>query len=195
MNIQIHTEKIELSQKQKDYIINKLEVLKKYSEKISDETVLLRVNIERNEQFHQDRKVIIKVNMSAPGASFRVEVSAITPEEGIDMVHDKLQRQIERYKTKHMSNEKVSASDLAEMLVSGQSKVEEGRDLRITSRKLFTDLIPMSETEAIDNMKMLGHTFFLFVNAKTDRYNLLYLRDEDQGYGLIELEQENGVIG
>jgi len=195
MNIQIHTEKIELSDSQKDYIINKLEVLKKYSEKISDETVMIKVNIERNEQFHQDRKVIIKVTMTAPGASFRVEVSAITPEEGIDMVHDKLQRQIERYKAKHMSVEKVSAADLASMLESGQSKVEEGRDLRITSRKLFTDLIPMTETEAIDNMKMLGHTFFLFVNTKTDRYNLLYVRNGNQGYGLIELEQENGVIG
>jgi len=193
MNIQIQAEHLELNDNQKAYIIEKLEALKKYSEKISDETVMVRVHLEKNERLNQDRKIIIKLTMSVPKATFRVEVNAFTVEEGIDMIHDKLQRQIERYKAKHMVNEHVSAADLAVMMKSGQGKVEEGKDLRISKRKLFTDLVPMSESEAIANLEMLGHSFFLFVNEVTDRYNLVYKRNDQKSFGLVELEHQDGV--
>jgi hypothetical protein len=76
---------------------------------------------------------------------FRAEVNAFTSEEAIDLIHDKLHRQIERYKTKHLKFENLSAAEVVETdsKINGQEL-----DVRITKRKLFSDLIPMTETEA-----------------------------------------------
>jgi ribosomal subunit interface protein len=197
MDIHVRSEHIALESSQEDYIKSKLEVLKKYSERIktNDEAVQVWVYVERNRTLEQKEKVLVKVNMSVPGATFRAEVSALTPEEGIDAVHDKLHRQIERYKSKHMHEERVTHEQLAELMAEGEGVEHEGKDLRITVRKLFTDLFPMTESEAIEQMKMLGHTFFIFVNAATDRYNVVYERPDKKSYGLVELEMQEGVLG
>lgn len=196
MDIHIRSEHINLEDSQEDYIKAKLEVLKKYSERIksNDEAVQVWVYVERNQGLEQKQKVLVKATMSVPEAKFRAEVSAFTPEEGIDAIHDKFVRQIERYKAKHMHNERVSHEELAELMTANEGTEKEGKDLRITVRKLFTDLYPMTEAEAIEQMKMLDHSFFIFVNAGTDRYNVVYERPDKKSYGLVELEMQGGVI-
>jgi putative sigma-54 modulation protein len=192
MKIQIQTEKIELSESQESYIVEKIESLKKYYDRITDEAVQVRVDVERNESLKQKQKIVLKVTMSVPKAMFRAEVNSFTVEEGTDIVHDKLLRQIERYKNKHLKIDHTTVADVAAELSTELPKVDEA-DVRISKRKLFSDLIPMSETEAIDTMKMLGHSFFVFVNSATDRYNVVYLRHDKESYGLVELEHQDGV--
>ncbi len=188
MKITVHTEKCELSEGQESYITEKIESLKKYYDRITDEAVLVRITIEENKNVEQKQKFFMRVNMSVPKVSFRADVQALTIEEGIDSVHDKLYRQIERYKNKHHKFALVSLADVSE----GTENVLE-LDSRIVKRKLFADLIPMSEEEALSTMLMLGHTFFIFVNAATDRYNVIYTRLENDGYGLVELEHQDGI--
>lgn len=192
MKIQIQAEKLELSESQESYIVEKIESLKKYYDRITDEAVQVKVDVERNESLKQKQKITIKVTMSVPKAMFRAEVNSFTVEEGTDVVHDKLLRQIERYKNKHLKIDHTTVTDVSAELVSELPEVEEA-DVRISKRKLFSDLIPMSESEAIDTMKMLGHTFFVFVNSATDRYNIVYLRHDNETCGLVELEHQDGV--
>jgi len=198
MKIIIQTEKYEMSDGQESYVTEKIESLKKYYDRITDEAVLVRVMIEKNDNVEQKQKLLIRVTMSVPKASFRAEVQAFTIEEGVDLIHDKLHRQIERYKTKHHKFEPISAASVADevgsdVVLAEQFEQNLNLDDRIVKRKLFTDLIPMSETEALDTMLMLGHTFFIFVNSATDRYNVIYSRVENDGYGLVELEHQEGV--
>lgn len=199
MQITIQAEKYSLSSAQESYIKDKLESLKKYYEKITDEAVMVRVNIEENRSLEQKQKLLMRVSMVVPRASFRAEVKAYTVEEGIDLIHDKLLRQVERYKTKHLKHDSLSLAEFSDQIVNQNSVssfniANNGLDDRIVKRKLFTDLIPMTESEALDTMLLLGHTFFIFVNISTDRYNIIYTRKENDGYGLVELEQQEGVI-
>lgn len=192
MKIQIHCEKVELSDSQELYLTEKIESLKKYYDKISSETVIVKIDIEKNETLDQKRKFIIRVTMSIASASFRAEVNAFNVEEGTDLLVDKLYRQIDRYKSKHLNHDNLSAAEISEMIASNDPSSSD-LDYVISKRKLFSDLIPMSEKEAVATMKMLGHTFFIFVNEATDRYNVVYLRTDKTTYGLVELEHQEGV--
>lgn len=198
MNIQMSSEQIELFDHHKSYIDEKLQALKKYTDilKHKEEAVMVKVMVKNQPIKDEDHHILITVNMSVPHAMIRGEAAGKTIEEAADLVVEKLKRQLVRYKDKHMHDMHSSPAE-PEMGVESE-KVDEavtGMDRRITRRKLFTDLYPMAEKEAIDQMLALGHTFFVFVNARTDRYNLLYKRDQGQGYGLVELEQDTGVLG
>jgi ribosomal subunit interface protein len=102
MKIQFQCDKIELSEFQESYVIEKIEMLKKYYDKISDEAVMVRVHVEQNESLDQKEKIVMTVTMSVPQVVFRAEVNALTVEEGADLLHDKLYSQIDRYKSKNM---------------------------------------------------------------------------------------------
>lgn len=195
MNIQIHTEHINIGDSQELYIREKLEALSKYYEKAqNDDSILVRVNVERNVSHENKEKIILRVTMSVPQSQFRAEVNSLTVEEGIDLVHDKLNRQIERYKAKHTNHSKITTAEFAQAVAGSSPKIEEFIDGRISKRKLFSDLFPMSEKEAINQMEMLGHTFFIFVNQATDRYNIVYKRPNEDTYGLVELEHQDGIL-
>lgn len=198
MKFQIKVEGIKLSDVQHDFAKKKLESLHKYSQKITEESLSVDLKVVFNESFQQDEKYKLRAMLSVPGVSFMAEAQALQFEDGIDMLEEKLQRQIERYKAKFIRmHHKNSVRDATEMVSDHALDAlseEDGLDVRVTKRKLFNNLIPMSETEAIDNMEMIGHGFFLFVNEATDRYNMVYKRPTSGGYGVIELEHEVGVL-
>lgn len=190
-------EGVELNLHQQDYAEKKLEILHKYSQKITEDMMTVDLRVVFNESFKQDEKYKLRAMLAVPGASFVAEVQSMEFEEGVDLLHDKLQRQVERFKSKflRMHRQNVIRDADVEMVSSEELLGEEdGLDTRVTKRKLFNNLIPMTETEAIDHMEMLGHGFFLFVNQATDRYNMVYKRPNSGGYGVIELEHEVGVL-
>jgi putative sigma-54 modulation protein len=103
----------------------------------------------------------------------------------VDAVHEVLERQIERYKGKlHDKGRGVSFARQPEEEIVVE---KEPRELpRVVRLKRFT-VKPMSVLEASEQMELLGHSFFLFVNSDNDRLCLLYRRN-DGNYGLIEPE-------
>lgn len=197
MKFKIHVEGVKLSDKQLEFAEKKLEGLHKYSQKITEEEMNVDLKVLHNESFKQDEKYKLRALLSVPGVSFMAEAQSLEMEDGVDMLHEKLQRQIDRYKSKFLRMHKRNAvrdSKSSEDFTLGALSEEDGLDTRITKRKLFNNLIPMSETDAIENMEMIGHGFFLFVNEATDRYNMVYKRPTSGGYGVIELEHEVGVL-
>jgi putative sigma-54 modulation protein len=103
-----------------------------------------------------------------------------------DTALDKMDRQIERYKGKHHRGrgDGRSAAEAAEPIID-----DETGELTplVAKRKKFT-LVPMSEDEAVIQMRELGHeNFFIFYNAQTSQINVLYRR-RNGSYGLIEPE-------
>ena len=142
--------------------------------------------------------------MIIPGLDMRAESSGEKLEVAVKKLVSKLSKQISKYKTKHagrkriLMNQKLKKSELKAPMLEEIFEVPEKSDKdllkKITKRKVFSNLIPMNALEALKTMLDLDHTFFVFVNKDTDRYNLMYQRRDNKGYGLIELESKSGVL-
>jgi putative sigma-54 modulation protein len=102
----------------------------------------------------------------------------------IDRVVDALSKRIERYKGK-LYDKNRGVSFARQGAAIEEEEIEPPKRVVKTKRFLVK---PMPIDEAMNQMELLGHDFFLFVDADTDRLNLLYRRD-DGNYGLIEPEQ------
>lgn len=200
MNMQIASERIELFEHHRGYITDKIEALVKYAEilRMKEEAVMVKIVVESQKIRNGDEHIVIKVNMSVPHAMIRAEAAGKTIEEVTDLVVEKLKRQIDRYKEKHMHDMHTVSDELVAdeptMSNSADEMAASGKKYKITRRKLFSDLYPMDEQMAIEQMELLGHTFFIFVNERTNRYNLVYKRIGGNGYGLVELEQKDDVL-
>ena len=100
--------------------------------------------------------------------------------DSVDGVVDKLERQIRKYKTK--INRKGKVQTFADLPPAQEVAVEE--DGKVIKTKTFV-VKPMDEEEAIMQMELLEHDFFVFLNADTNAINVVYKRKDNQ-YGLIQ---------
>ncbi|MDD3365595.1 MAG: ribosome-associated translation inhibitor RaiA, partial [Syntrophomonas sp.] len=132
----------------------------------------------------EDHKVEVTIPLN--GLILRGEVTAEDMYSAIDMVIEKLEKQIEKHKTKlykshRGSGLKQAVADEIKRQLEHQDTTEK---FKIVRTKRFA-LKPMDEEEAIMQMSLLGHTFFVFFNAETDEVNVVYRR-KDGNFGLIE---------
>jgi putative sigma-54 modulation protein len=109
----------------------------------------------------------------------------------IDSVVDKLYRQIKRYRGKRIKSRRSSASTVEEMALGEPLplEIEEAEfedEYAIVRRKRFS-LRSMSPEEAIEQMELLGHSFFVFFDVDEEMVNVIYKRD-DGNYGLLQPE-------
>jgi putative sigma-54 modulation protein len=101
----------------------------------------------------------------------------------IDTVLDKMVRQIDRYKGKRARGRTRGGASSTQILAGEAAEVELGRIVR-TKRFPVTAMTP---NEAIDQMELLGHDFFIFYNADVEELNVIYRR-QDGNYGLLQPE-------
>ena len=170
----IRGDKILVTDAIKDYITEKLGRLDKYFK--NDElnvNVLIKVK-----GFNQT----IEVTIPTPNFTIRNEESAEDLYAAIDLVTDKIERQIRKYKTKINKIEKDAAKKLNLVLEEISDEIEEN-DKIVRRKELNTK--PMDEEEAMLQMEMLGHDFFIYKDRDTKRICILYKR-KDGNYGLIE---------
>ncbi len=127
-------------------------------------------------------KEILELTISAAGALFRSEVEGPTFCHAIDTAVNVIERQIRKNKTRLEKKLREGA-----FLDGGASAapeiVEEETEFKI--RKKSFDLKPMTPEEAIMQMNLLGHEFFVFEDQETEEINVVYKR-KDGAYGLIE---------
>lgn len=182
MEYNIRGENIEVTQALKDYVEKKLSRVEKYfnTDPTSPASVVMTV-------FRDEHRV--EVTIPFPGVLLRAEEKSPDMYASIDLVVEKLERQIRKYKTRvnRKSRQDGSLRTLfKEIGMNGTTKEEEfGEEgFEIVRTKRFT-FKPMDVEEAILQMDMLGHNFFVFSNAETDEVNIVYKR-KDGRYGLIE---------
>ena len=101
----------------------------------------------------------------------------------IDLVEEVIERQLKKYKSKLIKRHQEAAAFKREYIERSYFDEE---DIRIVRKKQF-DLKPMYPEDACVQMELLGHNFFVFMNAETDEVNVVYKR-KDGNYGLIEPE-------
>lgn len=125
-----------------------------------------------------------EVTISMSGTVIRGESRTQDIYSSIDDVLDKIKRQIKKYKEGFVERRRETKKLLEKVEGVNPTEVEEVP--KIVKVKKFT-LKPMDEEEAIMQMELLGHTFFVFLNSNTDKINVIYKRT-DGNYGLIEPE-------
>ncbi len=189
MQIQIFNRHVKLDDAQLEYIREKMFNLGTYGEGIGDESTEVRVDIESNKIKTSNKNITVQVTMIVPRAVIRAEIYSVTVEEGVDLAIDKLKKQIERYKGKKnrrdQSGKWIPASTLEEI-----SSAQTGVELpQIAKRKTFVSTEPMHEDEAVEQLELLGHSFYAFLNAENKRFNVVYKR-EDGTYGLLDISEK-----
>lgn len=126
-----------------------------------------------------------EVTISMSGTVIRGESKTQDIYASIDDVLDKIKRQIKKYKESFVERRRETKKFLEKTEASALETTVEDFP-KIVKVKKFV-LKPMDEEEAIMQMELLGHTFFVFLNSNTDKINVVYKRN-DGNYGLIEPE-------
>jgi putative sigma-54 modulation protein len=142
---------------------------------------ILEISVEHHKSADDSR--IAEVTLVIDGQTLRGRADAITYEAAIDDVVDKVERRAVDHREKPRvrargPEEKEILSRIADGTADG------GRERRVVKSKRFA-IQPMFEEDAIAEMESLGHAFFVFVNAESERVNVLYRR-RDGDFGLIE---------
>ena len=185
MQIQIFDRHITLSDKQLEYIREKVFNLSEYGHRVDDESTQVRVDVESNTIKTSNKNITVQVTMFVPHAVIRAEVYSTTVEEGIDLTVEKLKKQLERYKSRQNRRDK-SGKWIPSSTLEKISSTQEGALVsQVAKRKAFVDLNPMHEEEAIEQLELLGHSFYAFLNSDTSKFTIVYRR-EDGSYGLMD---------
>lgn len=173
MRISTTGKNIEVSEYLKELAIKKMSKLDRYFP--ADTVAQVTMAVEKNRH-------IVEVTIPYAGGIIRGEEVTGDMYASIDNVIAKLERQIIRHRTKLEKNLKAEAFN--EPVPEYSEEEDEGP--RVVKVKRFS-IKPMSEEEAILQMELLGHSFFVFTNAETEDINVLYKR-KDGNLGLIEPE-------
>ncbi|WP_134682760.1 ribosome hibernation-promoting factor, HPF/YfiA family [Brevibacillus migulae] len=173
MRCSIHGDHITITPALKEYVENKVGRLEKFDllTDADDCRVTLRVT---------KKKHTVEVTIPAGNTMFRAEESSEDMYASVDLVTDKLNRMIRKYKDRMESQNRKAA---AQPLPTAPVHEEEDADQLVRIKKF--EYKPMDVEEAIMQMDLIGHTFFIFTNAENGQVNVVYKRN-DGGYGLIE---------
>ena len=174
MEIIIRGDKLDITGAMKDYINEKLKRLDKYLENVEQVRATVVVRVSGHKQ---------SVEITIPLKNFIIRSEEIQEDfyAAVDKAIDVMERQIRKNKTRIKAKESKTRYDFT-MFVSEEDEEEEN----IIKRKTI-EVKPMDEEEAILQMELLGHQFYLFKDSTTGKEAVVYKR-KNGGYGLIEAE-------
>lgn len=176
MRLDIRGKNLEITDALKDYTTKRLSKLEKYIDDVKEAQVALSVEGDGHK---------VEVTIPLNGVLLRGEEASDDMYSSIDLVVEKLEKQIEKYKTRLYRNNRGAGLKKA-WAEEARQELEKTtvENFKIVRTKRFA-LKPMDEEEAIMQMNLLGHNFFVFFNTGSEEVNVVYKR-KDGNYGLIE---------
>lgn len=178
MDLELQVRNFDLTDTVRDYVERKVGRMDRYLSDIK----ATRVELERRVTRSQGEVYTAQLTLWVDSAILRAEEMNVDLFAAIDLASDKLHRQIERYKGKRLRRWHHPSKPQPGL----EEEEEEEPRVAIVRRKRFP-VYPMTEEEAVDQLELLGHDFFLFHNADSGAVNLLYRRKDGQ-LGLIQPE-------
>ena len=172
MNISIRGDKIEVTDSIKKYVKEKLSRLDKFFESPEAINAHVIIRVRNGNQ-------VIEVTIPTSKYTLRAEEKNADLYAAIDLVIDVLERQIRKNKTKLNSRRVNEVLEFASIV---DDDIEEDNDVIIKRKTIESK--PMSEEEAILQMNLLGHDFFVFKNIDEECFSVLYKR-KDGNFGII----------
>ena len=176
----IRGENLEVTEAIRDYVVSKLEKIEKYFQ--AEQELDARVNL----KVYREKTAKVEVTIPLGSITLRAEDVSQDMYGSIDLVTDKIERQIRKNKTKieRKNKNKVATRQLFTDALVEDPNVVQSRVVR--SKQI--DLKPMDLEEAILQMDLLGHDFFIYVDVEDQTTNVIYRR-EDGEIGLLEVKE------
>lgn len=159
-------------------------------ERLVPEVTEMRCEITETAARSDDDRFTVQLTLWANGNGLILRAEETTSDifTSIDAATDKVARQVERFKGRASSVRRKAATNHAHVVEATAVKEEEAAavedEAMIVRRKQF-DMNPMTEEEAVEQMELLGHDFYLFFNVDTRSTDLIYRR-RDGNYGLLQ---------
>lgn len=184
IRFEIHGENLTITDAIRNYIEEKIGKLERYFNNVPNATAQVKVKT------YQNSTTKIEVTIPLKNVTLRAEERHDDLYAGIDLINSKLERQVRKYKTR--VNRKNRKNDEQEAFASLPEEKEaenlqnddNDSEIEIIRSKNFS-LKPMDSEEAVLQMDLLGHDFFIFTDRETDGTSIVYKR-KDGKYGLIE---------
>jgi putative sigma-54 modulation protein len=165
----------------REYVERKVDRLDRYLSDLSTAEVDLVAQNTRSAEDSQVAQITLRSNH---GVVLRSEERSADMRSSIDAAMDKMERQIKNYKGKHWRSRGRHQVERAENQAVEEVETEEGERYEGVIRVKEFRTRPMEVEEAIEQMELLGHDFFVFYNAGTNSFSVVYRR-RDEGYGLL----------
>ena len=181
MDLSIKGKNVEITDRLNDYVEQKIGKLDRYLPAISAVWVELSTEGARAAQDRQVCQVTVRAN----GTILRAEERSDDMFTSIDAVLDKMYRQIARYKGKRKNRWRGAAVTVEPLPLEAEETFDE-ESSNIVRTKRFR-MAPMNPDEAVEQMELLGHDFFVFYDADEGQVNVIYRR-KDGDYGLLQPE-------
>lgn len=172
----IRGENIEVTEAIRMYVEKKISKLEKYFTDVPNATAHVNLKV------YSDKTAKVEVTIPLPYLVLRAEETSIDLYGSVDLVVDKLERQVRKYKTKINRKSREKGFDFIAIEPHEEEAEEHGLEI-VRTKQL--NLKPMDSEEAVLQMNMLGHEFFIYEDAETSDINIVYRR-KDGKYGLIE---------
>ncbi|HJA21846.1 ribosome hibernation-promoting factor, HPF/YfiA family [Limosilactobacillus panis] len=178
LKFNIRGENVEVTDAIRDYVVKRISKLQKFFEDSVEATAHVNLKV------YSNRTYKVEVTIPLPYLTLRAEETSNDMYGSVDLVTDKLERQIRKYKTKVNRKSREKGFKNLEFVPSDEESNDD--ELKIVRTKQVS-LKPMDPEEAVLQMDMLGHDFFVFQDAETNGTSIVYRR-RDGRYGLIEAE-------
>lgn len=175
MKFKITGRKIEVTEGMKERIYKKLGKLEKFFK--DDPVVQVTVSVNKERQ-------TVEVTIFSTGVIYRAEETDFDLYTAIDKVVDVIERQMRKHKTHLEKKLRQDSLDAPFESIFPEVEEPEEEEFKVVKVKKFA-FKPMSTEEAILQMNLLGHQFFVFNNAESEAMSIVYKR-KDGNYGLIE---------
>jgi len=191
MELTIRGKNVKVSDDRRQLIEKKLGKLNHYLEHIHEATVELSAENSRR----QTERLVVEMTVRTNGTLLRAEERDSDLGNALDRLHAKMQRQMTRYKGRVLDRKrrKPLLADQAVILTNTtypnevtSNEVDNIEDYRPVRVKKFA-VRPMPSDEAIEQMELLGHDFFVYLDSASKEIQVVYRRD-DGAYGLLQPE-------
>lgn len=179
LKFNIRGENVDLTDAIRDYVTKRISKLEKFFEDNVEATAHVNLKVYSNKTFK------VEVTIPLPYLTLRAEETSNDMYASIDLVTDKLERQIRKYKTRVNRKSREKGYKNIEFVPGDDNATDSDDSLKIVRTKQIS-LKPMDSEEAVLQMDMLGHDFFVFQDAETNGTSVVYRRNDGR-YGLIEI--------
>ncbi len=179
MNLTVHGRNVAVSDRVQEYVEKKVSRLDKFLPQIRE----ARAELVRSETRASADRYTAQLTIWADGQILRAEESSEDLFASVDAIVDKMYRQIERYKGRRFKSKRRNAAAAAAAVEMSATQLPE-ETVNIVRTKQFV-AEPMIPEEAVEQMELLGHDFFVFFNVDTSSLNIVYGR-RDGNYGLLQ---------
>ena len=171
LKFNIRGENVEVTDAIRDYVVKRISKLQKFFEDSVEATAHVNLKV------YPNRTYKVEVTIPLPYLTLRAEETSNDMYGSVDLVTDKLERQIRKYKTKVNRKSREKGLKNLEFVPSDDDSASD--ELKIVRTKQVS-LKPMDPEEAVLQMDMLGHDFFVFQDAETNGTSMLYRRRDGQ---------------